>query len=93
VSTITIWMIIVTMNSGHRVELPNQYQTEVECLAVAQATQDAHRGASPACVTRAIAVSDERARQWATEAWARSRPFDSEGGQRERSPSPLPSPR
>jgi hypothetical protein len=93
VSTITIWMIIVTMNSGHRVELPNQYQTEVECLAVAQATQDAHRGASAACVTRAIAVSDERARQWATEAWARSQPFNNEADQRKPYPSPPRSPR
>jgi hypothetical protein len=84
VSTITVWMIIVTMNTGHRVELPNQYQTELECLAGAQATQNAHRGASAACVTSAVAVSEERARQWATEAWARNQPFDAEADQRKR---------
>jgi hypothetical protein len=93
VSTITIWMIIVTMNSGHRVELPNPYHTEVECLAVAQSTQNAHRGASAACVTRAIAVSEERARQWATEAWTRNQPIDSEADDRKGYPSPYPSPR
>jgi hypothetical protein len=77
-STITVWMIIALSSSGHRVELPPQYYSEAECVAAAQTVPYAHPGTSASCVTRAIAVSEERARQVASEQWWRSRPLEAE---------------
>ena len=80
--TITVWMIVLIANSGHRVELPNVHNTEADCLAAAQLVQSHHPGASAACVANAISVSDERARQLANDEWWRNRPREVEAVRR-----------
>ena len=58
-STIGVWMIVVLVNSGHRVELPNQYSSEPECLAAAQALGAAHVGGGDVFSTaRRVAAVD-----------------------------------
>ena len=77
-STITVWTIVLLMNSGHRVELPSTHSTELDCLAAAQAIQSSHPGASAACVAQAVALSDEQVKRLASEEWWRKRPVDAE---------------
>jgi hypothetical protein len=48
--TAVVWMIVLVMLSGARVELPRQYETEKECIAAAAALAQAHGGASASCV-------------------------------------------
>jgi hypothetical protein len=78
VGTITVWMIVVLMNSGHRVELSDTHPSELECLAAAQAIQGSHRGASATCVPRPIALSEDQAKRLSSEDWWRNRPREAE---------------
>jgi hypothetical protein len=77
-STVTVWIIVILMNSGHRVELSDTHPSELECLAAAQAIQSSHRGASAACIARPIAISEEQAKRLASEEWWRNRPREAE---------------
>ena len=77
-STLTVWMILMVANSGHRVELPSAYATQAECLAAAQGMQVYHPGTSASCIASTITLSEERARQLGNEEWWRNRPRDLE---------------
>lgn len=77
-STLTVWMIVVLMNSGHRLELPNTHPNELACLAAAQAIQSSHPGASAACVARPITLLEDQAKRLSVEEWWRNRPREAE---------------
>ncbi|HEV7394694.1 MAG TPA: hypothetical protein VGO08_23870 [Burkholderiales bacterium] len=77
-STITVWMIVVLMNSGHRVELSDTHPSELDCLAAAEAIQSSHPGASAACIARPIALSENQAKRLSSEDWWRNRPREAE---------------
>lgn len=77
-TTITIWLIVLLSNTGQRIEMPNQYNTEKECVTAVQSIQQGNAGITGGCVATAITASEERAQQLINEEWWRSRPQEEE---------------
>jgi hypothetical protein len=71
-------MIVLVTNSGYRIEFPNVYNTDIECLVAAKEMQSGHAGTRAACVANTVPLSDERAKQFTSEEWWRRRPVDIE---------------
>ena len=83
-NTIALWLIVLMTNTGHRIELPNQYVLEKDCLNAAEAIPRTQPGMSATCVRSAVVVSEERAKDLATEEWWRTRPPEPETVEKEK---------
>ena len=52
-----IWSIVLTANTGHRLDVPGEYFTEKECVAAAQHMSQTTRGTA-SCVSRTASLPE-----------------------------------